>query len=40
MDKFYYYECNKCEFEFESNQEEQLCINCKDGSCLILTAVL
>lgn len=40
MDKFYYYECNKCEFEFESNQEEQVCSNCKDGNCLILTAIL
>lgn len=40
MDKFYYYECCNCEFEFESNQEEHVCINCKDSGCLILTAVL
>lgn len=40
MDKFYYYECCNCELEFESNQEEHKCISCKDGSCLILTAVL
>ena len=36
IDTFYYHKCCKCKAEFESNEEEVKCLNCKSQDCLII----